>query len=329
MKYVPGVALYVLLSAGLSATGVTVGQRSSVVNECEHAVVTQQEDFPLVGIETFVEVLLQQEIQQISYQKRKHDKENYWQRQGYLRQITEVQVECRNRKDPVILRCADNGIVHFYSDGTTDPEETSRLGYDSALSLEDAFAAAVDFLRYYKLSTEVEDYCVSFNDYAEISTGARRDLYSAQWTFSQQFYMEGLPCRGSGCLVSVSAYDGRVRSLHYYPALNPLSSEESIVESDAVAIAKAWVLEQGKDGGCVFPDGIRKVIAFRGFEDDVGGKSLPGQQMPTSAYSCYEVGIAYSRESHERYLAIRVDNGEVIGSYYPYSISETGVTCIR
>ncbi|MGI6461460.1 MAG: hypothetical protein ACOX5J_15460 [Candidatus Hydrogenedentales bacterium] len=57
MKYVPGVVLYVFLSASLSATGATVGQRLSVVNECGHAVVTQQEDFPLAGIETFVSSL--------------------------------------------------------------------------------------------------------------------------------------------------------------------------------------------------------------------------------------------------------------------------------
>jgi hypothetical protein len=222
----------------------------------------------------------------------------------------------------------ESGLVTWYNrpGGPEDEPEAMGLDVADAISEEDASQRVLPILEYYGLPTESSDHQLIFDASRDPDSDELR-MYS--WLVSEQFSYEGLPCRGSGLRIQLSACTGEVWLVSYYPVILPIALQTLVDRSAAVAAANNWVGErpffEGKE--TIFSDDVeartKMVIAAPNgsyLSREVRKARADAMQGTLKTYRCWEVPFSFVYRDVEFNVSalVRIDTGDVIGAYKNY-----------
>ncbi len=194
--------------------------------------------------------------------------------------------------------------------------ESKTIPISEAIPMDRAFEAAKPLLRYYGLSEDIDDYKAVPPD----TDDPDRGLLLAEWRFSRSFEHEGLPCRYTGIWIRISAFSGRVRTMVYFPVVEPKPLTKAISKEAAIEIARRYLPECRHLSferiwlSDTVSNETRQVIAFpnKNFDDLPAGEDI----QPWNAYYCWEVPFEYEHPMagpSQAVLWVTMESGIPIG----------------
>lgn len=228
--------------------------------------------------------------------------------QGFPGEYAKV---CVDIKDGTVYRYVDMG-------DWTKEEDLQEKSIREAISVEQAFAAAVPMLTHFGLPLTFGEYDVSLVNMGPKSGETR--LEDALWWVKKDFSHQGVPCRGCDIAIVLSPFSGKLLMLGYDPPIIPQAPVKRITKMEATENARIW-LEANKyigpsnpvvDSGAL--DEIKYVIAL---PNDFGipVHEAEPEEGPVKSFYCWEVPFYYTQDDNtfEARIWVNVETGQVIG----------------